>query len=362
MAEASLFIHRSKIVSLSAEPQAPQPGNNKLRLEFAKFPVFRALFSDDSTDTYTLTMPSTLRAFILAARPKTLPAAVCPVVAGSALAWLLEEQFSWLLMWATLLSTIAIQVATNYFNDAVDADKGADTSARIGPVRATASGLVSRNSMMLAGAAAALAAAAFSVPLVQERGWPIIVIGVVSLFFSYGYTGGPMPLAYVGLGEVFVMLFFGFIAVMGTVFVQTGQWITESPLLGLQIGSLSTALIAINNLRDIEEDTRSQKRTLAVRCGKTAARWMITVWCLLPHVAGFCWLGVANILSEMPPRDMLVTSIWLPLVTLPLALFIVMKIWRTQPSPAYNKYLALSGLHLLLWTALFTAACLRAQP
>lgn len=300
-------------------------------------------------------MPSRAKAFLLAARPKTLPAAVCPVVAGSALAWRLEAQFSWLLLWATLLSTIAIQVATNYFNDAVDAAKGADTSARLGPLRATASGLVSRKTMLFAGALAALAAAAFSVPLVQARGWPIVVIGVVSLFFSYGYTGGPMPLAYVGLGEVFVMLFFGFVAVLGTVFVQTGQWLTVSLLAGLQIGSLSTALIAINNLRDIEEDTRSKKRTLAVRCGKTAARSMITAWCLLPHVAGFCWPGVAS-------NEMLEPNTWWPLLTLPLAWFIVLKIWRTEPSPAYNKYLALSGLHLLLWTALFTAACLRAQP
>lgn len=333
-------------------------------------------------------MTSPAKALLLAARPKTLPAAVCPVVAGSALAWRLEEQFSWLLLWATLLSTIAIQVATNYFNDAVDAAKGADTTARLGPTRATASGLVSRKTMMLAGAIAALAAAAFSVPLVLERGWPIVVIGLVSIFFSYGYTGGPMPLAYVGLGEVFVMLFFGFVAVMGTVFVQTGGFpgigvfsdmgsmgLVEAMefqpafLLAIQIGSLSTVLIAINNLRDIEEDTRSRKHTLAVQFGKTAARSMITVLCLLPHAAGLLWTvlnepgerGYLGI-NHYGPLKSLDTHAWWPLLTLPLALLIIVKIWRTEPSPAYNKFLALSGLHLLLWTALFTTACLRAQP
>src|SRR6188474_1936600 len=168
-------------------------------------------------------MTTKAKALLLAARPKTLPAAVCPVVAGSALAWRLTHQFSWLLAVCTLLSTICIQVATNYFNDAEDAAKGADTAARLGPVRATASGLVSRRTMMMAGLAAVLAAALFSIPLLHACGWPILVIGIVSLLFSYGYTGGPWPLAYRGLGELFVMLFFGLVAVAGTVFVQTGH-------------------------------------------------------------------------------------------------------------------------------------------
>jgi 1,4-dihydroxy-2-naphthoate octaprenyltransferase len=286
---------------------------------------------------------SPAQALLLAARPKTLPAAVCPVVAGSALAWRLEHQFSWLLAAATLLSTLAIQVATNYFNDAVDAAKGADTSARLGPVRATAAGMVSRKTMLLAGAIAALAAALFSVPLIMERGWPIVVIGVVSLFFSYGYTGGPWPLAYRGMGEVFVLLFFGLVAVTGTVFVQTGQWRAEGLLLGVQIGSLSTALIAINNLRDIEEDRRSGKRTLAVRFGVNAARWMIAGWCWLPYlVAHFWWQfqtgGAASTI---------------PLIAAYLAWEISSGILRTPPSPAYNGFLALSAFHLLAWTALF---------
>lgn len=286
------------------------------------------------------------KALLLAARPKTLPAAVCPVVAGSALAWRLEHQFSWLLAVATLLSTVAIQVATNYFNDAVDAAKGADTSARLGPVRATASGLVSRKTMLLAGCVAALVAAAISVPLVMERGWPIVLIGVVSLFFSYGYTGGPWPLAYRGLGEVFVMLFFGFVAVTGTVFVQTGQWRAEGLLLGVQIGSLSTALIAINNLRDIEEDTRSGKRTLAVKFGKKAARAMITLWLLLPYLISPAWMTFH--------RPRLYYYIFFPL---PLALLIRKRVGDNDPSAALNESLAFSALHLLMWTGLFTLLC-----
>ena len=287
-----------------------------------------------------------MKALLLAARPKTLPAAVCPVVAGSALAWRLTHQFSWLLAVCTLLSTIAIQVATNYFNDAVDAAKGADTSARLGPVRATASGLVSRKTMMLAGCIAALVAAAFSVPLIMERGWPIVVIGVVSLFFSYGYTGGPWPLAYRGLGEVFVMLFFGLVAVTGTVFVQTGEWRAEGLLLGVQIGSLSTALIAINNLRDIEEDRRSGKRTLAVRFGVRAARWMITLWCALPYIVGLLWMR-----TDFSPLSFNPAYI--------LGSVVVVVIWRREPSFTYNRLLAISAVVLLFWTGVFALTCLR---
>ena len=289
------------------------------------------------------------KALLLAARPKTLPAAVCPVVAGSALAWRLTHQFSWLLAVCTLLSTIAIQVATNYFNDAVDDAKGADTPARLGPVRATASGLVSRRTMMLAGLAAVLAAALFSIPLLQARGWPIFGIGVLSLLFSYGYTGGPWPLAYRGLGELFVLLFFGLVAVTGTVFVHTGEWRAEGLLAGLQIGSLSTALIAINNLRDIEEDTRSGKRTLAVRWGKTAARWMIAGWCLAPFFAGIGWIrmGIPNLGAGMAVTSILFT------------VFIVRGVCRKPPSPAYNKFLALAAAHLLVWSGLFAIGCLK---
>ncbi|HWB04319.1 MAG TPA: 1,4-dihydroxy-2-naphthoate octaprenyltransferase [Verrucomicrobiales bacterium] len=287
-------------------------------------------------------------ALVLAARPKTLPAAICPVVAGSALAWRLEHTFSWLLAVATLLSTIAIQVATNYFNDAVDSAKGADTAARIGPVRATASGLVSRRTMLLAGLGAVLTAALFSIPLLHARGWPILGIGVVSLLFSYGYTGGPWPLAYRGMGELFVILFFGLVAVSGTVFVHTGHWRTEALLAGLQIGSLSTALIAINNLRDIEEDRRTGKRTLAVRTGVTAARMMIFAWLTLPYVAGWFWMmaGYGDLF-------------FYPLPALVVAAVPVIGVFRNAPSLVYNKFLAISALHLLVWTGVFTFACLR---
>lgn len=282
-----------------------------------------------------------IRVLFLAARPKTLPAAVAPVVVGSALAWRLAGEFSWLLAWCTLLSTLSIQVATNYFNDAVDARKGADTAGRQGPLRAVAAGLISPGQMMAAGGAMLVLAVLISLPMVVARGWPVVAIGLVSMFFTYGYTGGPVPLAYRGLGEFFVLLFFGLVAVVGTVFVQTGEWRMEAMLLGGQVGMLSTVLIAINNLRDRVEDAGSNKRTLAVRFGERFGKVEIAVLCLAPYLLSIGWHGYG--LERM---------ISIPSGLVLLGILIALKVWRTAPGRIYNKFLALSALHLVLWTGL----------
>lgn len=282
-----------------------------------------------------------IRALLLASRPRTLPAAVAPVALGSALAWRLTGQFSWLLAWCTLGSTIAIQVATNYFNDAVDARKGADTAARLGPTRATAAGLLAPRQMLGAGTGMLVLAVLISLPMVAARGWPVVAIGTVSLFFTYGYTGGPVPLAYRGLGEIFVLLFFGLVAVAGTVFVQTGQWHQDALLLGMQTGMLSTVLIAVNNLRDRVEDTGSNKRTLAVRFGETFARAEIAVCCLGPYLLGWTW----HRWGGGPP-------VWPWSAAIILGLAVVWRVLISPPGRVYNRYLAMSALHLLVWAGL----------
>ena len=289
-----------------------------------------------------------IRALLWASRPKTLPAAVAPVVAGSALAWRLTGGFSWLLACCTLLSTVALQIATNYFNDAVDARKGADTAARLGPRRATAEGLVPLRAMLGAGGVMLLLAVLFSLPMVAARGWPVVGIGVVSLFFTYGYTGGPLPLAYHGLGEIFVILFFGLVAVAGTVFVQTGMWRPEALLLGAQIGMLSTVLIAVNNLRDRVEDAQSNKRTLAVRFGECFAKVEIAVLCLGPYGLGWGW-------SRFGLGDALQST----LAAAVLGAAVAAGVARAQPGRVYNKFLAMAALHLVLWTALLGWGLLR---
>lgn len=283
-----------------------------------------------------------MKSWILAARPKTLPAAVVPVWVG-AMPLLLDGDpgtGSWLLFWCTLASCICIQVATNLFNDAIDDEKGADTKERIGPRRVTASGLLSRKAVMAGAFGFCALAAAVATPIIGAHGWPIIAIGALSLFFAYGYTGGPFPLAYLGLGELFVILFFGFVAVLGSYFVQAGN-LGEGDLflwlLGLQCGLYSSVLIAINNLRDVDEDRQSGKRTLAVRFGKKFARIEIALFGFLPLVP----LAIVAPLS----------AFGLPAVVILAALHLVItsRIWKTEPSMAYNRFLALAALQLILF-------------
>lgn len=296
-----------------------------------------------------------MKPWLLAARPKTLPAAIVPVWVGS-MPPLVDGDAatgSWLLFACTLASCLCIQVATNLFNDAIDHAKGADTEKRLGPTRVTATGLLSRRAVLAGGLAFCLLAAVVAIPLILERGWPIVAIGVVSLFFAYGYTGGPFPLAYRGMGELFVILFFGFIAVLGSYFVQTGElggraiWV-----LGLQCGLHSSVLLAINNLRDIEEDARTGKRTLAVRFGKTFARWEIialnTIPVLLWVVPVWDRVSETGSFAQRGPATLLFVGLCL------LAGLINQKIYRTEPSPAYNGFLALGALQLLAFGAFAT--------
>ncbi|MEY5013363.1 MAG: 1,4-dihydroxy-2-naphthoate octaprenyltransferase, partial [Verrucomicrobiota bacterium] len=172
--------------------------------------------------------------------------------------------------------------------------------------------------------------------------WPILAIGIPSLFLAYGYTGGPVPLAYRGLGELFVILFFGFVAVAGTVFIQIGAWPREAWLLGLQIGLLSAVLISINNFRDREEDASTGKRTLAVRLGPKFAAAMIWLEIKIAAFAGLAWIEF-----EKP---------MLMLASLPVLLLGARIIWGVltfPPGPAFNRLLALAGLQLILFAALF---------
>ncbi|MEM9283594.1 MAG: 1,4-dihydroxy-2-naphthoate octaprenyltransferase [Verrucomicrobiota bacterium] len=281
--------------------------------------------------------------WLLATRPKTLPAAAVPVWVGAmpALLGYVEKPGSWWLFVCTLVSCLCIQIATNLFNDAIDHEKGADTDARLGPKRVTASGLLSKRAVMGGALGFCALAAAVAFPMIQARGWPIVGIGVVSLFFAYGYTGGPFPLAYRGMGEMFVILFFGFVAVLGSYFVQTGELGSRSIwILGAQSGLYSSVLIAINNLRDRAEDKGTGKRTLAVSFGKTFARWEIAAFCLLPSLL-FLWVG------QHDWRALLAL-----LISLPLASLITFLVCKNEPGPSYNKFLAFGALQLLLFGAL----------
>jgi 1,4-dihydroxy-2-naphthoate polyprenyltransferase len=284
--------------------------------------------------------------WLQAARPKTLGAALAPVLVGTALGWKLTGVWHPWLAVCALLSCMALQVATNWFNDALDALKGADTERRLGPRRITASGVVSPNAVIVAGVGMLVLAVVLALPLWWARGWPIVWIGIPSLYFCFGYTGGPLPLAYRGLGELFVIAFFGLVAVTGSAFVQTGAWHAEAMVAGLQVGCLSTVLIAINNLRDRDEDLTTGKRTLAVRLGERFARWEVVVLIVLPFLLNAYWLMVG-----LP---------WLsglPLLALLPGIKIIHAMLNGTGGVRLNGLLAMAGGMLVLFSLLFACAC-----
>lgn len=273
-----------------------------------------------------------IRNWILAFRPKTLTASVVPILAAATLATREGHAVSFSLVCFCLLSAVCIQIATNLFNDAIDFRKGADSSERLGPKRVTQSGLFSESAVWKMAFLFLLLAVVFGVPIVLKAGWPILMIGCVSLFLAYSYTGGPFPLAYLGLGDLFVLIFFGWIAVGGAYFLFSATYSTGAFVLGTQLGLLATVLIAINNLRDIDQDRKANKKTLAVRLGPALAKVEIVFLIALAFGLLFHWIFVFE-------------SLWfaLPAIILPLGLAITRGIYTYSPSQIYNQFLAWSA-------------------
>lgn len=282
-----------------------------------------------------------IRAWILAARPKTLSASLVPIIATVGLVRGLGYSIEWWIVVFALLSSFCIQIGTNLVNDAMDFKKGADTETRIGPKRVTQQGIFTFKQVMIVASLFFLLSACFGIPLVIKGGLPILAIGVVSILMGYAYTSGPMPLAYHGLGDLFVILFFGLIAVGGLFYLLTDVYNTAAFIVGLQIGFLSTVLIAINNLRDINTDKLVNKKTLAVRLGLTGGRLWIGFLIFAPFLGGYYWLSIQRYWVYI-----------VPLLAFPLGIFIAKRIFRTEPSSEYNKYLAMSSGYSLIFSIL----------
>jgi 1,4-dihydroxy-2-naphthoate octaprenyltransferase len=210
---------------------------------------------------------SPVQVWVLAARPKTLPAAVAPVIAGTAVA-IHEGGEHWPSAILAMITALLLQIAANFANDALDFKRGADTADRLGPTRVTASGLITAEGVMRATIVTLALAVLTGLPLAIRGGWPIFVLGIAAIICAVAYTGGPFPLAYLGLGEVFVFLFFGLAAVTGTAYIQTGEVTTLALVTAIPVGALAVGILIVNNLRDIETDRVAGKKTLAVRLGK----------------------------------------------------------------------------------------------
>jgi len=246
---------------------------------------------------------SPLRIWLMAARPRTLPAAVAPVLVGTAAAYYFAEDVRWLAFAAALAGSILIQIGTNLANDYSDAKRGADTAERLGPVRVTSAGLIAPRRVLHATWIAFGLAALTGVYLATVAGPEIIAVGLVSILAGVLYTGGPRPYGYAGMGELFVFLFFGLVAVNGAYYVQLEEIDALPVLLSVAVGFLSTAILVVNNLRDMQTDARAGKRTLAVRLGRerTQALYMGLVagaFAVLP-IAIACFDGPALALISL---------------------------------------------------------------
>lgn len=273
------------------------------------------------------------KAWVLAARPKTWTASLVPVVVATLLALKAQGTVKWEISFYALCVALLIQVGTNLINDALDFKRGVDTAERIGPIRATQAGLLTLEQVFACGIACFLAALLLSFPLMIAGGWPIGMLLLISTLCGYVYTGGPAPLSYNGLGDLFVLIFFGFGAVGGLFYLQTGYLNADSFAAGAQVGLLSTVLIAVNNLRDVEGDRRANKMTLPVRFGVEFGRFEITALILLTYAIGLYWLFRGEWSAAL-----------LPVLTLPISLKILSGVWNEAPGKIYNQFLAWSAL------------------
>jgi 1,4-dihydroxy-2-naphthoate octaprenyltransferase len=279
-----------------------------------------------------------------ALRPKTLVASIAPVVLATALVGI-DHEIHWSTFTLTLLCAMLIQIASNFINEIEDARRGADTAARLGPQRAVASGLISARTMRFASVFVILAAFFLGLPLVARAGWEVLAIGVLCLTMSWMYTGGPFPLAYKGLGDLFAFLFFGVIAVVGAVYVQTMHWDAEALLLSCMPGLFAANILGVNNIRDIETDAVAGKRTMAVRLGATPARIIYTVFTVVAVVV-------------VPLAFAVLRSVWflIPLSAIPVGIWVVRSVWQSNGA-ALNRSLALTALLYMICMILTVIAC-----
>lgn len=277
--------------------------------------------------------PEKWKAWIYAARPKTLMIGVVPVFVGTILGLHYAISLHWILMLSALLSSLFIQISVNLINDALDFKKGADTASRLGFKRATQQGWLTYHEVLYGAAFCIFCAFILGIPMIIYGGLYFLLLLIVAPTLAYCYTGGPMPLAYHGMGEIFVILFYGLVSTMVGFYLQALMISKGALLAGLQLGMLAAVVIAINNLRDIESDAKIHKNTLAVLGGITFARTEITLLILLPYFLNLFWSDLGFYKAGL-----------LTLLSMPLGFTIIRCIWYYEPSRMYNTFFGLAAL------------------
>lgn len=298
---------------------------------------------------------SDLKLWFLAIRPLTLPLSATPVLVGAVLASFQQGGLDWPLLLATLIAAIAIQAGTNLLNDAEDFERGNDTTERRGPPRVTARGWATVPEVKTAASLSFLLAALCGLYLVGAGGWPIFWIGLSSILAGIAYSAGPMPISHTPLGELFVFLFFGIVPVTGTVFLQTGEWPFGAFLSGAAMGAYAAAVLHTNNTRDIVEDAKAGRHTLAIfiarfggngldhenRLGLSSAYGLFV---LIPYLFLAAQFTASGLLS---PPD----KVWLVLLGLPGAVLAIRSFFEAQTASQSNRLLVMTiGLQLLFAT------------
>jgi 1,4-dihydroxy-2-naphthoate octaprenyltransferase len=291
---------------------------------------------------------SPARAWILAARPATLPAAAVPVIVGAAAAVSEGATFKPIIFAVTLACALLIQIGTNFANDYSDFHRGADHEGRLGPTRVTQSGLITQAGVRRGIIVAFGLAVILGAVLIGYGGVPILIIGAASVISGLAYTGGPFPLGYHGLGDVFVFVFFGLIAVTGTAYLQLGEWSRFALLLSIPIGLMATNILVVNNLRDLPTDIAAGKRTLATRIGDRATRFQYVAFLAAAYA-----IPAAIALTDSHRHVLLLT-----LISLPLAALLTRIVWRGTSGRELNPVLKKTGQLLLLFGLLLAAGAL----
>ncbi len=278
------------------------------------------------------------KAWYQAARPKKLTISVIPVAVGTALADVPFDKIRWFLAISALLFAMCVQIGSHYINDALDYINGTDTSEKhnLG-MKVINTGKLTTRQVFAGGLLFLIFAFIASLPMIYYGGSVFILIVAASIALAYMYTGGPYPLSYTGIGDAFVMLFYGLIAVCAPAYLQQGFIDWKCLLAGTQIGLIAMSLMSINNLRDLREDRKAHKRTLAVRLGHTFARWQITIQLLLPFFLNYIWYSNGYTLVAA------LTS-----MNFPLALNVIRGTWTYDPGKVYNRFMIeIAFVHLM---------------